>query len=338
MPTSATICCASTSSGAGRGLIASSSPRRMLSSSAAHSTRSSRDSGNSRPFGSRPSPWPERPTRCSSAAITRGEPSWHTRSTSPMSMPSSSEDVATSALSSPALSRSSARSRCSFARLPWCDVTASSPSRSARWRAARSASRRVFTNTSVVRCCADQLREPVVLLDPDLVRHDRLERRLRQLELEVALAHVAFVDDGAARVRRAREERGQRVDRLRRRRDADARRRRRAQRLEPLERQREMRAALVARDRVNFVDDHRAHRAQHLAAGLRREQDVERLGRRDEDVRRRAAHPRALALRRVAGAHGRADRRVAEHAAPRTRGRCRRAARAGSSRCRSTAP
>jgi hypothetical protein len=26
---------------------------------------------------------------------------------------------------------------------------------------------------------ADQLREPVVLLDPDLVRHDRFERRLR---------------------------------------------------------------------------------------------------------------------------------------------------------------
>ena len=32
--------------------------------------------------------------------------------------------------------------------------------------------------------------------------------------------------------------------------------------------------------------------AQHLAARLRREQDVERLGRRDEDVRRRAAHAR----------------------------------------------
>ena len=160
---------------------------------------------------------------------------------------------------------------------------------------------------------ADQLREPVVFLDPDLVRHDRLERRLRQHELEIALAHVTFVDHGALRVRRAREERGQSVDRLRRGRNPDARRRRRAQRIEPLERQREMRAALVARDRMDFVDDHRAHRAQHLAAGLRREQDVERFGRRDEDVRRRAAHARPLALRRVASAHGRAYRRVAEH-------------------------
>ena len=34
------------------------------SSSAAHSTSSSRDSGNSRPFGMPPTAWPERPTRC----------------------------------------------------------------------------------------------------------------------------------------------------------------------------------------------------------------------------------------------------------------------------------
>ena len=49
-----------------------------------------------------------------SAAIERGEPSWQTRSTSPMSMPSSSDAVATSAFSSPALSRCSASSRCSL--------------------------------------------------------------------------------------------------------------------------------------------------------------------------------------------------------------------------------
>ena len=45
-----------------------------------------------------------------------------------------------------------------------------------------------------------------------------------------------------------------------------------------------------------------------------REQDVQRLRRRDQDVRRLAAHARALALRRVARAHGRANRRFAEHA------------------------
>ena len=39
------------------------------SSSAAHSTSSSRDSGNSRPFGVPPTAWPERPTRCRKVAI-----------------------------------------------------------------------------------------------------------------------------------------------------------------------------------------------------------------------------------------------------------------------------
>ena len=73
----------------------------MLSRRAAHSTSSSRDSGNSRPLGVPSTAWPERPTRCRKVAIERGEPSWHTRSTSPISMPSSSEAVATSAFSRP---------------------------------------------------------------------------------------------------------------------------------------------------------------------------------------------------------------------------------------------
>ncbi len=86
--------------------------------------------------------------------MERGEPSWQTRSTSPMSRPSSSDAVATSTLSSPRFRRCSASSRSSRARLPWWAATASLPSSSARWRAARSAMRRVFTKTSVVRCMA----------------------------------------------------------------------------------------------------------------------------------------------------------------------------------------
>ena len=52
---------------------------------------------------------------------------------------------------------------------------------------------------------ANELGEPVVLLDPDLGGHDRLERRAWQLEREIALARVAFVDDRAGRVGNARE-------------------------------------------------------------------------------------------------------------------------------------
>ena len=47
-----------------------------------------------------------------------GEPIWQTRSTWPMSMPSSSEAVATSAFSWPFFSRDSASRRFSFDRLP----------------------------------------------------------------------------------------------------------------------------------------------------------------------------------------------------------------------------
>jgi hypothetical protein len=39
-----------------------------------------------------------------------------------------------------------------FARVAWWAVTLSSPIRSLRWRATRSAIRRVLTNTSVVVC------------------------------------------------------------------------------------------------------------------------------------------------------------------------------------------
>ena len=100
--------------------------------SAAHSTSSSRESGNSRPLGMPSTAWPERPTRCRKAAIERGEPSWQTRSTSPMSMPSSSEAVATSALSLPPLSRCSAS-----AAAPWQGCRGA-PSRALR-RAVRTA-------------------------------------------------------------------------------------------------------------------------------------------------------------------------------------------------------
>ena len=149
--TSPTMCWASTSSGCSTGAKRSNSPRRTASISAAHSTRSSRLSGNRRPLGVASTPWPERPTRCRKVDTARVEPSWQTRSTSPMSMPSSSEAVATRTVSEPALSRCSACRRRSRDRLPWWEATAPSPSRSASASAARSTRRRVLANTSVVR-------------------------------------------------------------------------------------------------------------------------------------------------------------------------------------------
>ena len=129
-PHSATICWARMSSGATGGEMASRLPARTPASRAQHSTSSSRVMGKRRPLG-RPPRWcPERPTRCRKVAMLRGEAIWHTSSTGPMSMPSSSDAVATRARSSPARSRVSTRSRRSLDRLPWWEATTSSPSRS----------------------------------------------------------------------------------------------------------------------------------------------------------------------------------------------------------------
>ena len=194
----------------------------------------------------------------------------------------------------------------------------------------RSAIRRVLTKISVVRWSPISSASRSIDLLPHLVRHHRFERRRRHLDREIARAAMADVDDravGRVAVRGADQE------------ARDCRRsasawptarcaasRPAAQRLEPLERQREMAAALVRRDRMDLVDDHRAHGRQHRAAGLRAEQHVERFGRRHQDVRRRAAHrarARPRACRRCARRCG--SRRPASPAPQRRRG-CRRAA------------
>ena len=252
------------SSGARGGRTRSRWPRRTARSSAALSTSSSRVVGKRRPFGIAPREWPERPTRWSSVAMLRGEPSWQTSSTGPMSMPSSSEAVATSTRRSPARRRSSTRSRRSFERLPWWAATCPSPSLSSSRCATRSASRRVFEKTSVVRCLLDLARDLVEQLAPLLAGRDRLQLAGRHDDLEIERAAVADVDDRAGRpalrVRAAGpfsdQQARDRLDRALGGGEADARRPLRAERVEPREREREVRAALVARHRVDLVDDH----------------------------------------------------------------------------------
>jgi hypothetical protein len=61
----------------------------------------------------------------------------------------------------------------------------------------------------------------------------------------------------------------------------------RPQRVKPLERQRQVRPALAAGQRVYLVDDHRLDASQTLP-GLRRQHQEQRLRRRDQDVRRLA--------------------------------------------------
>ena len=161
----------------------------------------------------------------------------------------------------------------------------------------------------------------------DLGRLLGLDHRLdRHVDLQVERLAHAGVDD-RARAARADEEAADLLERVLRRAQPDALHRPLGQRLEPLERQRQVRAALGRRDGVDLVDDHPLDPAQHLAR-LRGEDQVQRLGRRDEDVGRLARHRRALGLRRVAGADRDRDRRR----------RSRAAARAGCARRRRRAP
>ena len=129
---------------------------------------------------------------------------------------------------------------------------------------------------------------------------------------EIARAMMAGIDDrrlarGRAVRSRADEEMRHGGDRILRRRQADARSLVAAERGEPLQRQREMRAALVGRDGVDLVDDDGARRRQRLAARFRAEQHIERFRRGHENMRRALAHALALGGGRVAGAHQRAN-------------------------------
>ncbi len=70
-------------------------------------TRSPWYFGKKMPRDSSPTLCPARPVRCSPLATEGGDSTWMTRSTAPMSMPSSRLEVATTAGSVPALSASS---------------------------------------------------------------------------------------------------------------------------------------------------------------------------------------------------------------------------------------
>ncbi len=83
-------------------------------------------------------PCPARPIRCRPRVTDFGDSTWITRSTAPMSMPSSSEEVATRQGSWPDFSISSTRVRSSWESEPWwarAISTCSSGSPVSSWRA-----------------------------------------------------------------------------------------------------------------------------------------------------------------------------------------------------------
>ena len=124
----------------------------MARVTAAHATRSPRNFGKMMPSLTASTWWLARPIRCMPLATEGGASICTTRSIAPMSMPSSSEEVATRAGMRPAFSASSISMRCSRDSDPWCARATVSPASSLIAPASRSARRRLFTNSSVVRC------------------------------------------------------------------------------------------------------------------------------------------------------------------------------------------
>ena len=117
------------------------------------------------------------------------------------------------------------------------------------------------------------------------------------------------VDDDGIGPAAARKEVRDLFNRLLRRGKPDAHRRAMSQRFQPLQRKREMHAALVVGYRVNFVHNHGLDIAQDGAALLRRQQNVERLGRGDQNMRRTFQHEAPVLHQSVARAHGCPDLR-----------------------------
>ena len=170
----ATICCASTSSGLRRYCVVSIAPSIMRRVTTAASSRSPRCFGKIDPRDGSPTWCPARPMRCNPRLTAPGDSTWMTKSTAPMSMPSSSDEVATMARRSPRFNWSSMTTRCSRASDPWCALTSSStinpdsastmpgtPSSTASslsLAASRSAARRALQKMIVVRLARMRLR------------------------------------------------------------------------------------------------------------------------------------------------------------------------------------
>ena len=127
--------------------------------------------------------------------------------------------------------------------------------------------RRVLTNTSVVRCSRTSVASrsyTASQTSPDITASSGAGG----ISSLIAGANVAAVDDGAARplsrARGADEKARDLLDRLLRCRQSDARQRAGRERLQSLDRERQVGAALVAGNRVNFIDDDGTAGREHV--------------------------------------------------------------------------
>ena len=244
-----------------------------------------------------------------------------------MSIPSSRLLVATIAFSRPALRSDSITSRCSRESEPWCAryELLTRQVVEARRQPLREPTGVAEDERRVV--LSDQLHEPGVDVRPDArprldAQIDRPVGRTRVVlgrRVLPELGHVVDRDDDLelqllARTRvddrhrpwsvgpEATQEPRDLVERALRRGKADPLRRPVRDLVEPFEAQHEVRTALGGRHRVDLVDDHVLDGAQRLPR-VRREHEVQRLGRGDQDVGGRSHERLPVLAGCVAGAH-----------------------------------
>ena len=303
----------------------------------AASSRSPRCLGKIEPRDGAPTEWPARPMRCSPRLTAPGDSTWTTRSTAPMSMPSSSDDVATMAAQLAAL------------QLVLDDDTLLAGERAVVGHHERARSDRVLVGLAallvvqLVQLGGEALGGPATVAEDDRgavgqdagedlgidARPDRTaplgergrRRPRRELDRDLAeLRHVldrdddfdlqrladAGVDDRHrplhTRPRVAAEELGDLLQRALRGRQADPLRRAFGDEFEPFQRECQVGAALGRGHGVDLVDDHGLDAGERVA-GRRREHQVQRLGRGDQQVGRAPDQLLAVVGRRVARAH-----------------------------------
>ena len=150
-------------------------------------------------------------------------------------------------------------------------------------------------------------------LPPNLVAGDGAQFLLRKLQGQVDFPRMAGVHDGAvghaagADAVAAHQETPDLLDGALRGREPDSHHRLLGEGAQPFHRQRQVGAAFVVGNGVNFVENEGMHPAEALAPAPGSEQDVERLRRGDEDVGRALGHALPLGSGGVASAHGGAD-------------------------------
>ena len=141
----------------------------------------------------------------------------------------------------------------------------------------------------------DQFGQAVIDSTPHLITRHRAQFVTRYFHRQFHLAAMADVDN----LRRVAEEAGDFFQGLYGCRKTDSLRPP-GQPVQPRQRERQMTSPLIVRHRVNLIDNHGPHAGEHFARPFGGQQNVERLRRSHQNVRRFAQHPLAIRRARVA--------------------------------------